>query len=255
MPAQSVAEILPPKVPPATSSDDEESPGRAATRIAALWKQVRTPSYAIEAAKEVALRDTSRPSCRTSGDYGQKWGTAIHHLLELSARDPSRRLDGHARRLAEELDLGIGSLGEMLETVDSVRASEMWQRAVAAEQRYTEIPFESVEDREGVPVITKGVIDLVFREPDGWIVVDYKTDDLSADDVGRALRYYDKQLAYYARFWERATRQPFWNVACTLRDCNGTLLSKSASGLVPVRAKKSRTACNAAEGQGWPART
>ena len=79
---------------------------------------------------------------------------------------------------------------------------------MAAEKRYTEVPCESVEDREGVPVITKGVIDLVFRESGGWVVVDYKTDDLSADDVGRALRYYDQQLEYYARFWEQATRQP-----------------------------------------------
>ena len=45
------------------------------------WATALHPSYAIVTAKDLGLKGTSRPRWEASGDYGYKWGSAIHELL------------------------------------------------------------------------------------------------------------------------------------------------------------------------------
>jgi ATP-dependent helicase/nuclease subunit A len=69
---------------------------------------------------------------------------------------------------------------------------------------------------DGAPVILSGAMDLVFREEDGWVIADYKTDRLpaaldgaAASDRDQALAalvdHYRPQVALYSRFWARIT--------------------------------------------------
>ena len=46
----------------------------------------------------------------------------------------------------------------------------------------------------GKLTIIRGLIDLIFEEPDGWVIVDYKTDDLASSDTPSAIHYYQPQL-------------------------------------------------------------
>ncbi|HET9948585.1 MAG TPA: UvrD-helicase domain-containing protein, partial [Longimicrobiales bacterium] len=57
-------------------------------------------------------------------------------------------------------------------------------------------------------VVLEGVIDLVFREPDGWVVVDYKTDVGTDPDFGRRRAAYRRQVELYAEAWGRLTGEP-----------------------------------------------
>jgi ATP-dependent helicase/nuclease subunit A len=58
---------------------------------------------------------------------------------------------------------------------------------------------------EDAPTVLEGVIDLAFRESDGWVVADYKT------DVGTDPEFADRELAYrrqveiYAQAWSELT--------------------------------------------------
>ena len=53
--------------------------------------------------------------------------------------------------------------------------------------------------------VLEGVIDLAFRERDGWVVVDYKT-DVGADPMfSRRRESYRRQVDLYAKAWERLT--------------------------------------------------
>jgi ATP-dependent exoDNAse (exonuclease V) beta subunit len=72
---------------------------------------------------------------------------------------------------------------------------------------------------EGVPVVLSGAVDLVFREEDGWVIADYKTDRLPAALDGAAaadresalaalVDHYRPQVALYSRFWARITGEP-----------------------------------------------
>lgn len=57
----------------------------------------------------------------------------------------------------------------------------------------------SVADAADV-VIIQGVIDCLFREPDGWILLDFKTDRLAVADLESAARErYSAQVRWYAR--------------------------------------------------------
>ena len=51
-------------------------------------------------------------------------------------------------------------------------------------------------------VLAKGIIDLVLLTPQGWQIIDYKTDTLSMDQL---VLEYREQLWAYARIWEKIT--------------------------------------------------
>jgi ATP-dependent helicase/nuclease subunit A len=56
-----------------------------------------------------------------------------------------------------------------------------------------------VDDRD---VVLRGVIDLVFEETDGWVIVDYKTDDRTGTPVETLVDRYAPQVRAYAQAWE-----------------------------------------------------
>jgi ATP-dependent exoDNAse (exonuclease V) beta subunit len=49
--------------------------------------------------------------------------------------------------------------------------------------------------------LVEGVLDLAFEEPDGWTVVDFKTDA----EIAAALASYRRQVALYASVVARTT--------------------------------------------------
>jgi ATP-dependent helicase/nuclease subunit A len=50
----------------------------------------------------------------------------------------------------------------------------------------------------------RGVVDLVFKESDGWVIVDYKTDDREDRNLAQLKEVYRPQLELYAKIWEEA---------------------------------------------------
>jgi len=55
-------------------------------------------------------------------------------------------------------------------------------------------------------VILTGTIDLVFKETDGWVVVDYKTDrPKNEKDYPKLAEVYQKQIAIYSQVWQGIT--------------------------------------------------
>jgi len=59
-----------------------------------------------------------------------------------------------------------------------------------------------------VPHVLEGVIDLVFREAEGWVVADYKTDLGSDPDFAQREPSYRLQVDMYAEAWTRLTGEP-----------------------------------------------
>ena len=60
----------------------------------------------------------------------------------------------------------------------------------------------------GLPTIIRGVIDLAFLEPPGWVIVDYKTDRIAADQLPAAVEHYRPQVEIYANAWREMLNQP-----------------------------------------------
>jgi len=180
----------------------------AAAEIQQRWESVSRPTYATAAAKAISLSDGRRGV--TSGEHGTEWGTVIHVLLETAMRNPGVDL----KRLAASVltDQGLASeLAETaVETVRKVMESDIWQRAMASPQRFVEVPFQTLlapdkPAKDNLLTLLRGVIDLVFLEPQGWVIVDYKTDRAAVGAIPGLTEHYAPQLRTYARVWRDLT--------------------------------------------------
>jgi ATP-dependent helicase/nuclease subunit A len=190
-----------------------EAERAAAASPTFAFESVTQAAKGAEPVAEEPVRD-SPPAGPDEAPGGYEWGSAVHGVLEAAARGAAgERLHAVARSLLLELDRPVSNgepleLDKLIETVNRVRSHELWRRAMASGRYHAEVPF-AVQRAEGkTPVYLEGVIDLVFREPDGWVVVDYKTD--KGDDPAFATRLpaYREQLRIYSRAWEELSGEP-----------------------------------------------
>ncbi|MDE0358903.1 MAG: UvrD-helicase domain-containing protein [Gammaproteobacteria bacterium] len=147
---------------------------------------------------------------------GYAWGSAVHGTLAAAAQGvEGEALEFVARALLVEHERPLDERGapaeldELMSLVGRVRASELWGRAEGADMRQPEAPFalERQAENGDIPRLVEGVIDLAFREADGWVIVDYKTDVGDDPDFPRRRRAYRRQVDLYAECWEEVTGQ------------------------------------------------
>ena len=158
------------------------------------------------AAADVEPLPPLRPT--SSGPGGYEWGSAVHGVLEAAARGATgERLRAVGRTFLLELDRPARAgepteLDALMATVKAVRRSRLWRRAAAAPRRLSEVPFAlAVDDATWL----EGVVDLAFRESDGWVLADYKTDRGRDPDFPARRLAYREQLKRYGDAWSRLT--------------------------------------------------
>ncbi len=207
----------PPREKTAVSPRDMEE---AASSISSRLDRARSPTYDARGVKEYALSYASPaepaepaaaaeegvPPSPVSGEHGVEWGEVIHLLMEAAAAEPSGDIEMLAAAALAEAGLASSLAPEAAALARSVLDSEIWSRARRSPSRLVEVPFQVMHD-EGVPVptILRGVVDLAFREEDGWVLVDYKTDRLDGRSAEKAARGYAGQMRLYQEAWERCT--------------------------------------------------
>jgi ATP-dependent helicase/nuclease subunit A len=137
-------------------------------------------------------------------DAGAAWGTLIHGLLEHAMRykDATRE---DLRRLAMWLTVEEPALrsviDEALDTVEHAAKGEFWSGAKAAPECHEEVPF-MYKRTAAVPELVAGTIDLIYLTPEGWRVVDYKTDESVSHET---LTRYQAQVNAYEQAWTTVT--------------------------------------------------
>jgi ATP-dependent helicase/nuclease subunit A len=205
-PALERPEIEPPDSPAATLTVQEVQLARE--RRASRRRQVLQPTYATVTAKRLGLHGNPPPGL--PGEDGAAWGTVIHRLLETAMRLTHSDLHRVARSALAEQKLDPERAGEAVRVVEEVLRTAIWQRALASSQRLAEVPFETrlpaaLVESATLDTIVRGVIDLVFWEPAGWVIVVYKTDAAATASSGELAAYYAGQLAVYAACWQEMT--------------------------------------------------
>lgn len=129
-----------------------------------------------------------------AGEHGTEWGTVIHGLLEIAMKEPQRDLLPLAESLLIDNDLPASGAPDAVEAVRSVMTSDLWRRVKKSLRFLTEVPFKTAAvEKGGVSIIVTGAMDLAFEEPEGWVIVDYKTGQR---------RDYRPQLEVYREVWE-----------------------------------------------------
>ena len=152
---------------------------------------------------------------------GASRGSAYHKLLELldfTADYDVENLPAAVERLRQEGRL-TDEMAECIRPQDILRflGCRSGRRMSAAARNgklYKEQPFVLSmdaseiypEDLSGEKILVQGIIDVYFEEPDGLVVLDYKTDKIKTGDELK--EKYHAQLDYYAQALERLTEKP-----------------------------------------------
>ena len=201
---------------PALELGDLGAEARMAAQAARDEKrtQAAAASWRVESVTGTAHRggrpdERPEPERSREPDTGMAWGHLIHALLEHASRAPHADRP-HLERLARWFTMEQPELRavipDALEVIGRVMASDLWQRAMAAEERLVEVPFAvKVPGNGGPATILHGIIDLAFRTADGWELVDYKTDQV---DVESLVGLYGDQVRQYAKHWAALTGAP-----------------------------------------------
>jgi ATP-dependent helicase/nuclease subunit A len=156
---------------------------------------------------------------------GTEWGQAVHDALEAAARGTSgTALHDVLRNILIAHERPLGETGtpeefdELLGVVEAVRSSAIWQRAHGAREMLVEVPFAlsftaseyasvlgAGEPANGAPLleVLDGRVDLLFREDDGWVIVDYKSDSAGERIPADLMQRYRGQLSLYRAAWEK----------------------------------------------------
>ncbi|MGD8540505.1 MAG: UvrD-helicase domain-containing protein [Candidatus Aminicenantes bacterium] len=170
---------------------------------------VNRPSYRVETVTSIAKDGVDVPERHRRG-LGMSWGRVVHSVLDAigKGKDIDRDWLIENALAAEERDLR--EKAALTALVTSICDSPFWKRAMQAEKRFFEVPFSigmSEMDLGGegdLSVILSGAIDLAFLEDDGWVIADYKTDEIS-DDLQDYVDYYAPQVKLYSKYWAEIT--------------------------------------------------
>ncbi len=144
---------------------------------------------------------------------GAQRGTVMHKVMQYLDIRPAMNAKEIRRQLAQWEEDGLFTPEETklvyIPAVLQFCASPLGQRMAKAAAIRREYPFSvilagggylpDVEPGEGM--LVQGVIDCLFQEEQGWVLVDYKTDRLDTEEVFR--RRYAVQLALYRQAVEQ----------------------------------------------------
>lgn len=161
------------------------------------------------------LRMSELPSCPAFLEEkkvtGAERGTLMHRVLSLIPLDDLRgrtSLYGPVKDAIHAMaDREIFTYQEVMQIyikgVADYFASDLGQRMLRSQNVRREWAFNLVIEGE---TLLQGVIDCAFREDDGWVLVDYKTDRIA--DEAAFLQRYEGQICWYARALETITGIP-----------------------------------------------
>ncbi len=180
-----------------------------------------------EAAQEAQPLDQRRPQeaepvyrpdfmVRAKGLTAAQRGSALHMAMEYAPLDGDLSREGIAKHLDQLTEKGFFT-PEQRQAVDpaipaAFFASPLGRRMAAAEELHREFKFSLLTDAglygcplEGEEVLLQGVIDAWFAEPDGLVLVDFKSDWVIPGQEEAHSQRYQGQMEAYRMALERIT--------------------------------------------------
>jgi ATP-dependent helicase/nuclease subunit A len=166
---------------------------------AAVGLPLLAPSSALPSTLDLPSRrldEWTEPSpSRGEGEEGGiDFGLAFHGVMERLDLSGGNNLEGLCR--IETLAYSIpGSVEKLEAMIRQCLAHPMMERVRKARRLFREVPFSVSLDGN----LVEGKTDLLFEEEGGWVIVDYKTDDVSGEALDQRFQSYREQGLWYAR--------------------------------------------------------
>ena len=141
------------------------------------------------------------------GRAGTSVGRAVHAVLQTIDLSSGADLESmvEAQAAAERVP---DRKAEIARLVRTALDGEIVKRAIASGRLWREVPVSAPVDGGAL----HGFIDLLFEEDGQMVIVDYKTDSLSADETAKAVSRYKLQGGAYAYALRKMTRKPVKDV-------------------------------------------
>jgi len=146
-------------------------------------------------------------------------GTAAHLVMQYIDFQRCRDLQGVEAEIAR-----LAREGRITpQAAEAVNAASIWaffgsplgRRVLAAEHLRREFKFSLLVPAEtllgmggGEEILLQGVVDCYLEEPDGLVVIDFKTDYVPPGDLKAKAGAYGPQMAAYAYALKRITGRP-----------------------------------------------
>jgi ATP-dependent helicase/nuclease subunit A len=174
-----------------------------------IWNEFKArasiPSYKVHSvtAKVKSGKETEALPRPLEG-RGATFGTVLHRCLEAVGNGlRQERMEAYVQMAAAEEGLAEKWIDDAFLLLGQVLSSTIWKRALASSRRFHEFTFTSTDTMDGQDHVLNGVIDLVFEEPDGWVIVDFKTDAFERKDKESFVQFYAPQVNAYAEQWQK----------------------------------------------------
>jgi len=158
---------------------------------------------------------------RHKGLSAAEKGSALHLVMQHMDLTHNITME-YLEELLTSLEVREVLTREQREVIDknmiiSFFISPLGKRLVQASQVKRELPFsltlpayevyEDLEDTEE-KVLLQGIIDCMWYEDNGWILVDYKSDQVKPEAVREFVKRYQGQINLYSRAVETIYKQP-----------------------------------------------
>jgi ATP-dependent exoDNAse (exonuclease V) beta subunit len=162
-------------------------------RRAGLGRSLATATEQIKTPEEIEKDDEWVISPVTKGE-GAIFGKLAHRLFE--------KVDWSQPDLLEEMAViegkNLGASGPMIkragEMVREAMNSPILQRVIKSANYQKEVPFTYKDNG----TIFEGIMDVVFKEEDGLVVLDFKTDLVEKDKLNLKIEHYQPQVKVYS---------------------------------------------------------
>jgi ATP-dependent exoDNAse (exonuclease V) beta subunit len=165
------------------------------------------PLFATASRKRKELETSTEPTQSTDAGAEEAitFGTYIHRIMERIELPDGDNLECLSKSIAADLDITSA------ETIDTARdlvqrtlnSDPFRQRVANAEAVYRELEYTAELDG----IIYEGKMDLVFIENGAPVIVDYKTDRVTAEQTAHRANFHRPQAAIYSRALEKITGQ------------------------------------------------
>lgn len=182
-------------------------------RQEALRQEEEETAFVASAAEEESFPQAPWLQEERDRSSGARRGTALHKAMQYVTIRPDLTIPDLQAEMASWQEKGWFSQEEAaLVPATAILAfcrSSLGQRMAGAEKLQREYPFTVLfaggdwlpELEAGETVLVQGVADCLFREKEGWVLVDYKTDRMDGAEAFR--QRYAVQLSLYRRAMEQ----------------------------------------------------
>jgi len=145
----------------------------------------------------------------------RRFGTFVHAVLARIGLGDRQPIGPLCEQIAAEhvLPLAAQSAALAADLLERFRGTKRWSEIAAAKTFHRELEFLLAwpvdRDDDGDGRYLQGFFDCIYQDAtDGWHLVDYKTNDVTAEGVPREAERYEMQMLLYAMALERAVGHP-----------------------------------------------